>query len=99
VSLIRRLPADAWLWAEQDAAEKAALKPTEEKIRDRAAHYAELARQQEEVAPPNPGVDQQLTLNIIDLEHSSGIRPIGEYPDHCGACLAVSQTKPTEEAE
>jgi hypothetical protein len=48
VSLIRRLPADAWLWAEQDAAEKAALKPTEEKIRDRAAHYAELARQQEE---------------------------------------------------
>lgn len=48
VSLIGRLPSDAWVWAEQEAAEKAALKPTEDKIRERQEFYAQKRREAEE---------------------------------------------------
>lgn len=40
--LIKALPPDAGFWVALDAAQKKALKPTEEQIRERAAHYAKL---------------------------------------------------------
>jgi hypothetical protein len=48
--LVTHLPYDSYTVRAYEAAQKAALKPTEDKIRDRAAHYAELARQQEEAS-------------------------------------------------
>jgi hypothetical protein len=48
--LIRGLPAEAWLWAEIEAAEKKALKPTEEKIRERQEFYRAKRREAAEEA-------------------------------------------------
>lgn len=27
--------------------------------------------------------------HTLDLEHASGLRPLGEYPDHCERCRAA----------
>jgi hypothetical protein len=48
---IRGLPAEAWLWAEIEAAERKALKPTEDKIRERQEFYARKRREAAEEAP------------------------------------------------
>ncbi len=35
-------------------------------------------------------------VDIIRLEHSSGLRPIGEYPDHCPTCRRVHDCEHTD---
>jgi hypothetical protein len=43
--LIRGLPGEAWLWMEIEAAERKALRPTDEKIRERQEFYARKRRE------------------------------------------------------
>jgi len=43
--LVRALPSDALVWQVREEAERKALKPTPDKIRDRQAHYAKRAEE------------------------------------------------------
>lgn len=43
--LLRRLPAEAWLWVDIEAAERKALRPSDEQIRARQEFYARKRRE------------------------------------------------------
>lgn len=32
-------------------------------------------------------------MNINEAEHASGLRPIGDYPDHCPTCRGVAEMR------
>ena len=44
--------------------------------------------------------ERPTTQVVIDeAEHASGLRPLGEYPDHCARCRRVSECDHTDTVE
>lgn len=35
---------------------------------------------------------------IVDLEHESGLRPLGDFPDHCTRCGEVAERRAEQAA-
>lgn len=39
-----------------------------------------------------------MSQRIVDLEHESGLRPVGDFPDHCARCRAAAERRGAQEA-